>query len=60
MKRLAQIAYSDLPETHQEHYTYDAFVQFLNDLGLHHQLRAKGVTKIEDALHEGKAFLLAN
>jgi len=42
-KKLAQIAYSDLPETHREHYTYDAFVQSLNDLGLHHQLRARGV-----------------
>jgi len=39
MKRLAQIAYSDLPDPHEEHYTYDAFVQLLNDLGLHHQQR---------------------
>jgi len=50
VKRLAQIAYSDLPETHWERYTYDAFVQSLNDLGLHHQLQARGVTTIEDAL----------
>jgi len=42
VKRLAQIAYSDLPEVHQEHYTYDAFVQSLNDLGFHHQLQARG------------------
>jgi len=59
VKRLAQIAYSDLPEMHRERYTYDAFVQFLNDLGLHHQLQARGVTTIEDALHEGGAYLLA-
>jgi len=38
VKRLARIAYSDLPETHQRSYTFDAFVQSLNDLGLHHQL----------------------
>jgi len=59
MKRLAQIAYCDLPETNREHYTYDAFVQSLNDLGLHHQLHAREVNKIEDALHEGKVYLLA-
>jgi len=39
VKRLALIAYSDLPETHRESYTYDAFVQSLNDLGLYHQLQ---------------------
>jgi len=59
VKRLAQIAYSDLPEAHRKHYTYDAFVQSLNDLGLHHQLQARGVTTIEDALHEGEAYILA-
>jgi len=59
VKRLAQIVYSDLPEVHRERYTYDAFVQSLNDLGLHHQLQARGVTTIEDALHEGEAYLLA-
>jgi len=59
VKRLAQIAYSDLLEVHREHYTYDAFVQSLNDLGLHHQLQARGVTTIEDALREGEAYLLA-
>jgi len=46
VKRLAQIAYSDLPEVHQERYTYDTFVQSLNDLGLHHQLQARGVTTV--------------
>jgi len=59
VKRLAQIAYSDLPETHQKHYAFDAFVQSLNDLGLHHQLQARGVTTIEDTLQEGEAYLLA-
>jgi len=59
VKRLAQIAHSDLTEVHRERYTYDAFVQSLNDLGLHHQLQARGVTTIEDALREGEAYLLA-
>jgi len=31
VKRLAQIAYSDLPEVHRERYTYGAFVQSLNN-----------------------------
>jgi len=57
VKRLAQVAYSDLPEAHRECYTNDAFVQSLNDLGLHHQLQARGVTMIGDALR--KAYLLA-
>jgi len=34
-------------------------VQSLIDLGLYHQLQARGVTTIEDALREGKAYLLA-
>jgi len=59
VKKLAQIAYSDLPKVHRERYTYDAFVQSLNDLDLHHQLQARGVTTIEDALREGEAYLLA-
>jgi len=59
VKRLAQIAYSDSPEVHRELCTYDAFVQSLNDLGLHHQLQAREVTTIEDALREGEAYLLA-
>jgi len=59
VKRLAQIAYSDLPEKHREHYTYDAFVQSLHDLGLHNQFQAKRVTTIGDALREGEAVLLA-
>jgi len=60
VKRLAQIAYSDLPPVHQERYTYDAFVQSLNYLGLHHQFLARGVTTLKNALHEGEAYLLAN
>lgn len=47
VKILAHIAYGDLPAQHQERYTYDAFVQSLNNLGLHHQLQAKGVTTVE-------------
>jgi len=57
--RLALIAYSDLPEQHQQNYTFDVFVQFINDLGLHHQLQARGVTTIEAALQEGEAYLQA-
>jgi len=60
VKRLAQITYSDLPPVHQEPYTYDAFVQSLNDLGLHHQFLARGVTTVENTLREGEAYLLAN
>jgi len=59
VKRLAQIAYGDLPEVHRERCTYVAFVQSLNDLGLHHQLQAGGVTTIEDALREGESYFLA-
>jgi len=56
---LAQIAFRDLPPVHRERYTYDAFVQSINDLGLHHQLQARGVTTVEDALAVGEAYLLA-
>jgi len=59
VQKLARIAYSDLLELHRQHYTYDAFVQSLNDLGLHHQLQAKGVTTIEGALQEGEVYLSA-
>jgi len=58
--KLAQIAYSDLPQANRERYTYDAFVQFINDLGLHHQFLARGVTTVEGALAEGEAYLLPN
>jgi len=59
VKRLARIAYSDLPETQQQHYILDDFTQSLNNIGLHHQLQAKGVTTIEAALQEGEAYLQA-
>jgi len=58
--KLAQIAYSNLPQANRERYTYDAFVQSVNDLGLHHQFLARGVTTVEGALAEGEAYLLAN
>jgi len=58
--KLAQIAYSDLPQANHERYTIDAFVQSVNDLELHHQFLARGVTTVEDALAEGEAYLLAN
>jgi len=60
MMRLAQIAYSDLPQANHERYTYDAFVQSVNDLGLHRQFLARGVTMVEGALAEGEVYLLAN
>jgi len=58
--RLAQIAFRDLPQANHERYTYDAFVQSINDLGLHHQFLARGVTTVKDALAEGEAYLLAS
>jgi len=58
--KLAQIAYRDLPQVHRERYTFDAFVQSINDLGLHHQFLAKGVTTVEGALAVGEAYILAN
>jgi len=53
VKRLAQNRYSYLPEVHRERYTYNVFVHSLNNLDLHHQLQARGVTTIEDTLREG-------
>jgi len=58
--KLAQIACSDLLQANREGYTFDAFVQSVNDLGLHHQFLARGVTTVEDTLAEGEAYLLAN
>jgi len=58
--RLAQIAFCDLPQANRERYTYDAFVQSINDLGLHHQFLAKGVTTVEGALAVGEAYILAS
>jgi len=60
MMKLAQIAYSDLPQANHERYTFDTFVQSVNDLGLHHQFLARGVTMVKDALAEEEACLLAN
>jgi len=38
----------------------DAFVQSVNNLGLHHQFLGRGVTTVEGALAEGEAYLLVN
>jgi len=38
--RPAQIAFRDLPRANRERYTYDAFVQSINDWGLHRQFLA--------------------
>jgi len=58
--RLAQIAFHDLPQVYCERYPYDTFVLSINDLGLHHQFLARGVTTVEDALIKGEAYLLAS
>jgi len=50
VKRLARIAYRDLPETQRRHYMLEDFTQSINLPSLHHQLQAKGVTSIEAAL----------
>jgi len=60
VRKLAQIVYSDLPQANRERYTYNAFVQSVNDLGLHHQFLVRGVTTVEGALAEGEAYLLAS
>jgi len=39
---------------------YIAFVQFINDLGLHHQFLGRGVTTVEGALAVGEAHILAS
>jgi len=57
--RLAQIAFRDLPQANREKYTFDAFVQSINDLGLHHLFLARGATTVEGALTEREAYLLA-
>jgi len=57
VKKLAQIAYSDMPETQQRHYILEDFTQSINNPGRHHQLQAKGVTSIEATLREGEAYL---
>jgi len=60
VKRLAQIAHSKFSPANRERYTYDAFVQSLGDLGLHHKFLATGVKTAEDALRESEAYLQAN
>jgi len=40
---LAKIAFRHLRQANRERYTYDAFMQSINDLGLHHQFLGKGV-----------------
>jgi len=60
VKKLAQIAYSDLPPANHEWHTFDAFVQCISDLGLHHQFLAREVATVKDALREGEAYLLTN
>jgi len=59
VKRLARIAYSDLPKTQRRRYILENFTQSINHPSLHHQLQAKGVTSIEAALREGEAYLQA-
>jgi len=51
--RLAQIAFRNLPQANRERYTYDAFVQSINDLGLHHQCLARGVPSQRCACRKG-------
>jgi len=58
--RLAQMAFYNLPQANREKYTYDAFVQSINDLGLHHLFLARGATTVEGALTEREAYLLAS
>jgi len=38
----------------------DVFVRSINDVGLHHQFLARGITMVKGALAEGEAYLLAN
>jgi len=59
VKRLARSAYSDLPEAHRRNFTLIDFMQSLRDVGLCHQLQAKGVTTLESALQIGEDYLRA-
>jgi len=56
VKRLARIAYSDLPETQRQQYMLEDFTQSINHPSLNHQLQARGVTSLEAALREGEAY----
>jgi len=59
VKRLAWIAYGDLPETQRQQYMLEDFTQSINHPSLNHQLQARGVTSLEAALREGEAYLQA-
>jgi len=59
VKRLAQIAHSDLSPVNRERYTFNAFVQSVNDLGPHYQFLARGNVTVKDELREGEAYLLS-
>jgi len=59
VKRLARIAYSDLPETQRQEYTLEDFTQSINHPSLNHQLQARGVTSLKAALRKGEAYLRA-
>jgi len=59
VKRLARIAYSNLPETQRQQYALEDFTQSINHPSLNHQLQARGVTSLEAALREGEAYLRA-
>jgi len=48
------------PQVNRERYIYDAFVQSINNLGLHHQFVAKGVTTVKSALAVGEVYNLAS
>jgi len=58
--KLAQIAFRDLSQVNRERYTYDAFMQSINDLGLHHQFLAKGVTTVEGVPPVGETYILVS
>jgi len=58
--KLVQIAYSDLAQADREQYTFHAFIQSINDLGLHHQFLTTGVTTVEGTLAEEEVYRLAN
>jgi len=59
VKRRGQIAHSKLSLNKWERYTFDTFMQSLNDLRLHNQFLATIAQTVEDARGEGEASLLA-
>jgi len=60
VKSLAKIAHSKLLPANCERYAYEAFMQSLGDLGLHHWFLAVGANLVEDTLRQGEAYLQAN